>query len=235
MVNDSGYTHFHGPEVNTRAVVSQKVRLFGFAATEEQKGTADAAGSLQQIGVLNSFGVNESRNIEPVFGIGFGDRIAEVVPGVTQPTTISANRIALWLSNIFQVFGYKSGIEGIVRSLRHHKWPFDIRQELIFSQINKAPEIETQASGTREEKDSEASGQPGIPDDATETPGRMMITYYEGCWMNSFSVQFNSQQAVVAEDVGITVSDVTASQTPDLEAYFTDDSNEDKAYRVKPT
>ena len=219
MVKKGGYPHIQGPEVNTRAVVSQKVKLFSF------DNEADPESSQSQIGVMSNFSVNESRNVETVRGIGFGDRIAELVPGVTDAATINATRAALYLSNIMQVFGYKSGIEGIVRSLRHHRWPFDIRQEIVFSEIEKEPSVIGAEDNTISNE---------AADFNLEVPA--LVTHYEGCWMNSYSTQFNADQAVVTEDVNINVSDITGARneaTP--EAYFNNDSNEGRAYRVKPS
>lgn len=234
MVLNTGYTHFHGPEVNTRAVVSQKVRLFSYNNTAET-GSTDQ----QQIGVMTTFGVNEDRNVEAIRGIGFGDRIAELVPGVTSPVTIQASRIALWLSNIMQVFGYKSGVEGIIRSLRHHRWPFDIRQEMVFSEINstvdEASSVKNVKSQFPNDRDSisKAVGSTGV--DVLDVP--ILVTFYEGCWMNSYSTSFDANQAIVTENCGITVSDITAGEptsNADLGKYFIEDSNQDKAFRVRP-
>jgi hypothetical protein len=171
-----------GTTPQTRSVVSSKNRIFAPAAEGNQ---------LLQIGAMASFSPNESRNVEQVRGIGYGDMIAELVPGVTEAMTISVVRTALYLANVFQVFGYKSGTSGVVRSLRHHKFPFDIKHELILSTLTE----NATASGT---KDLTISGQ----------TVKALITIFEGCWMTSWSTEFTSDAAMVQENVEIIVTDV---------------------------
>ena len=78
-----------GTSANTRSVVSQKVRILAPAY-----GANDV---LYQIGVLGSFTPSESKSVEPVRGIGFGDQVAELVPNVTDPMTLSFDRQLLYL------------------------------------------------------------------------------------------------------------------------------------------
>jgi len=231
MVVNASYYYNHGVEVNTRAVVSQKVRIFGYSSFTE-------GNRMEQIGALAQFSISESRAVEELRGVGSGDRIMELIPGVTSAASIEANRVALWLSNIFQVFGYKSGVDGLVRSLKHHRWPFDIRQELVFSAIDKGPTLA---------KVKNAGGQSNagiIGSNATEalntiTPvvedGKILVTYYEGCWMRSYSMAFQSTQAVVAENCGIICSDVVAgpSQIGDFDNDDYLSSNRTRALRVR--
>lgn len=232
MVDLSSYIHTRGPEVNTRVAVSQKVRLFSFLP-QGSGGGATPDQPINQIGVLSSFSPSESRNIEETRGIGFGDRIAELVPGVTSAMSISVSRAALWLANIMQVFGYNSGVDGIVRSLRHHRWPFDIRQEMVFSEIAKNPTIlnpKTQNGISDNDSNPNLAGV-----DANSRPTFALLTFYEGCWMESYSTSFSADAAVVSEDVSIRVSDVTAGpldSTP--QAYFDEESLANLAFRVKP-
>ena len=233
MVLNTGYTHFHGPEVNTRAIVSQKVRLFSFIPNQgEASDSAQESAPRNQIGVMTSFNVSEDRAIEPIRGIGFGDRIAELVPGVTSPVQISASRVALWLSNIMQVFGYNAGVDGIVRSLRHHRWPFDIRQEMIFSEIVQPPTILDAVSDFTQIGASQNNLGPGT-DPTFDDTRSLLVTFYEGCWMSSYSVAFDANQAIVTENCNISASDVTSGpQGGKIEEYFAENSNENKATRV---
>ena len=177
----------HGMTPNTRSVVSSKNRIYAPAAGQNQ---------LVQIGVMASFSMSESRNVEPIRGIGYGDMIAELVPGNTDPMQISVTRTALYLKNIFQVFGYKAGVDGLVRSLRHHKFPFDIKQELIFSEVDSADALSTNTSTA-----GKATGE--------TFELKALITYFEGCWMTSYSTDFSSDTAIVQEQVEIIVTDVT--------------------------
>lgn len=179
--NSSVYRY--GTTPNTRTVVSSKNRIFAPAAEGNQ---------LIQVGVVASFSPTESRDVEQIRGIGFGDQIAELVPGVTQAMTISVVRTALYLANVFQVFGYNAGTSGMVRSLRHHRFPFDIKHELIFSALHEndnAPNTKT-----------------------VSLPGgnvQALITFFEGCWMTSWSSEFTSEAAMVQENVEMIVTDIT--------------------------
>lgn len=173
----------YGTTPQTRAVVSSKNRIFAPGAEGNQ---------LLQIGVTASFAPSESRNVEAVRGVGFGDQVAELVPGVTEPMTISVVRTALYLSNVYQVFGYNAGTSGLVRSLKHHRFPFDIKHELIFATLDE----NQNANNT---KQIIVSGQ----------PVRALITFFEACWMTSWSTEFTSDAAMVQENVEIMVTDIT--------------------------
>jgi len=110
----TSYLYDYGTSPNTRTAVSQKVRILAPAY--------GSTGAMTQMGVLSSFSANESRNVEPVRGIGFGDIVAEIVPGVTDPMQLSFERALLYLSDLWSSLGYASGVHGPVRSLRHHRW-----------------------------------------------------------------------------------------------------------------
>ena len=124
-IQGSSQIYKFGTSPNTRSVVTQKVRVLA---------PAYGGKGLFQIGVLSNFGPTESRTIEPVRGIGFGDIIAELVPGNTEPMTASVERTMLYLSNLWQSTGYASGVSG-PPVLRHHRWPFDVEQQIVFSVI----------------------------------------------------------------------------------------------------
>lgn len=192
------YIFRRGVSPNTLSVISSKNRVFAYNALGEQK----------QIGVIATFDPSEARTIEPIRGIGFGDHIAELVPGVTDPMTISVTRSALYLSNIYQVFGYKAGIDGIVRSLRHHRWPFDIRQELVFSALTTAHDAPEGTTIDAIEAEN-VLGAETIKEGA-EREAKALLTIYEACWMSDYSVSFASDTALVQETVTINVSDILA-------------------------
>lgn len=196
------YIFKRGVSPNTLSVISSKNRVFAY----------NAQGNQQQIGVVATFDPSESRTVEPVRGIGFGDRIAELVPGVTDPMTISVTRTALYLSSIYQVFGYKAGVDGIVRSLRQHRWPFDIRQEVVFSAVAKQHYL-----GTASSAGPVVNPATGLPDIAKEGTGgdeniQALLTIYEACWMSDYAVSFASDTAMVQETVTINVTDIISSQ-----------------------
>ena len=189
------YTHRHGVTPETMSVISSKNKIYARPA--------DGDILYKQIGVVASFDPSETRTVEPVRGIGFGDHVAELVPGVTDPMTLSVTRTAQYISLIYQVFGYKGGVDGIVRSLRHHKWPFDIMQELVLSQLDKVTEEATDAAGV------------GTSIDTFNTGFLALMTYYEGCWFSDYSTSFAADTALVQENVTIMVTDIVSS--PDVE------------------
>lgn len=182
--NDT-YLYTVGSSPNTRVAISQKNRVLS-------KPYADTKVGFKQIGVLSTFDYNESRSVDPVRGVGFGDKIAELVPGVTEPMSLSLNRTLLYTSGIVQELGYKGGVDGIVRSLRQHKWPFDIQSELVFSEIIAV-------------QDQSQLG-PGV---INNNGVLSLITFFQGCWLESNSISFPSESAIVMEDAAAKATDVT--------------------------
>lgn len=192
------YIFRKGVSPNTLSVISSKNRIYA----------VNAVGDFKQIGVIATFDPSEARTIEAIRGIGFGDHIAELVPGVTDPMTISVTRSALYVSNIYQVFGYTAGIDGLVRSLRHHRWPFDIRQELVFSKLA------IDNTGVKEnlgDVDLDVDEQAGLEGGSNGTL-QALITVYEACWMSDYSLSYASDTALVQETVTINVSDILSQE-----------------------
>ena len=191
-VNQANYVYRMGTAPNTHAAVSQKNKVYGYTAGLAQ---------FTQLGALSEFGMDESRSAEPYRGVGYGDQIAELVPNVTEPMSLTVNKTLLYTANLFQLFGYKGGVDGLVRSLRHHRWPFDIKQELVFSEI---------ASGASGNTSTSAAQNASVVTTISggTTPIKCLFTIFEGCWMNSYQVSFTSDAALVAENSSITVSDV---------------------------
>jgi hypothetical protein len=186
-MNSSNYMYRQGSSPETRVAVSQKNRIYS-------KPEGQASG-WDQIGAASSFELSESREIAEVRGVGMGDQIGELVPGNTEAMKITLNRMLMYTANIHQQVGYKGGGSGAVRSLKHHRWPFDIKQELVLSQIAAA---ETGPSVANFHTVNLAGG------------GQFtaMHTIYEACWMNSYSSGFSSDGAQVSEDTNITCTDV---------------------------
>jgi hypothetical protein len=174
-------------------VISQRNKIFGYTV-----GTKE----FHQLGAISEFGHDESRSIDPVRGIGYGDQIAELVPGVTEPMTLTLNKTLLYALNLFQALGYKGGVSGLVRSLKHHRWPFDIKQEIVISEIASNQDLEGVTDQASPNSSSQASGEGFL------TPIRALFTFYEGCWMNSYSASYTSDSAIVAENSSVTVTDI---------------------------
>ncbi|MFA5205682.1 MAG: hypothetical protein WC708_14900 [Lentisphaeria bacterium] len=188
MSRDSADSYIYrvGSSPNTRVAISQKNRVFSRPYTVNTP-------SDKQVGVLSTFDYNESRTIDPVRGVGFGDKIQELVPNVTEPMTITLNRTLLYTAGIAQEVGYRGGVDGLVRSLRQHRWPFDLRSELVFSELVTNRDAASILVKTL----------------ASDDPNFALITYFEACWLNSISSSFPSDSAIVLEDASATCTDVT--------------------------
>jgi hypothetical protein len=204
-IQGTSYVYKVGTSPNTRSVVTQKVRILApaFGATDV---------GLYQIGVLSNFAPTENRTVEPVRGIGFGDVIAELVPGNTEPMTASIERTLLYLSNLWQSTGYGSGVSGPVRSLRHHRWPFDIKQEIVFSGI-----ADQELGGGSESNSNYGAYGSLAYSGATEGPEgtgdgtgshNILITYYETCWWQDWNTAFQRDTAMVMENGTVMITDV---------------------------
>ena len=186
-VNTSNFLYKYGTSPNTRAAVSQKNKVMGYSLG----GTG-----FTQIGAVSEFGWDESRTIDPVRGIGYGDQVAELVPSVTEPMSLTLNKTLMYAANLFQVVGYKGGMDGLMRSLKHARWPFDIKQELVFSEI------------ASDEKGDATRLADGATYPVATTGVLALFTYYEGCWFNSWSGSFTQDAAIVAENGSVTVTDI---------------------------
>jgi hypothetical protein len=157
----------------------------------------------QQIGAVTEFSTDESRSVEPIRGVGFGDMVAELVPGVTEPLTLTLNKTLLYAVNLFQTVGYKGGVNGLVRSLKHHRWPFDIKQELVFSEVTSSSSFGDISS------DAEGAANPTKPSNGDGLIAvKALFTFFEGCWFESYNVSFTSDAAIVAETSSVKVTDV---------------------------
>lgn len=193
MSQNNSFIYRQGTSAATKAVQSTRFKLYSHAA---------GVGKFARIGVTSSFQISESKNVEAIRGLGFGDQIAELVPGVTQPMSITVDRTALYLQNLMQQFGYKAGVSGLVRSLKHHKWPFDIKTEIVFTELASESTDRGQATPaivTNNEGGLNNLGNPGL---------FAIVTVYEGCWMENYSSGYQVEQAAVTENCTIIVSDI---------------------------
>lgn len=210
-IQGSSYLYDYGTTANTRTAVSQKVRIL-------TPMYGSSANILLQIGVLSTFSPSESKNVEPLRGIGFGDQIAELVPSVTEPMTANLERALLYLSNLWQATGYAGGVSGPVRSLRHHRWPFDIEMQLVFSTLS-----DQDLTGLGGKGFNGGSGQfdggvkeikyPAVTNDPNSYPGELrghtaIITLYEACWFTSYSIaNINRDSGMLMESGDVSISD----------------------------
>ena len=181
---NTGYIYREGQSPNTRLLNSLKVKIFAID---------DKGGQPSQIGLIQSWAPNHSRTLTPTRGIGYGDQVAEIAVGVTE-ISASCEVMGLYLKNIMQVFGYKADAGGFVRSLKHHKWPFDVKESIAL------PEFVRLEAGTDIEDGS-------------------IVTWYEGCWMSSWSHTFSIGDVNVSQTAEMQITDVLAKIVPaDLKA-----------------
>ena len=183
----NSYLYNQGVSANTNLLNSQKVSVWA----SHPGGSGPVAG---QVGVLQSWAPSQSRPTEPVRGIGFGDRIAEQSVGVTELTG-SMTVAVMYLVNIMQVFGYNAGSSGFVRSLKHHRWPFDLREQIMLPNQNP---LDLTLGGTKW-----GSKTDGITKDAG-----IIQTYYSGCWMQDYHISFEIGGSTVTQDSSVNITDI---------------------------
>lgn len=186
MKANNSYIYRKGTTPNTRAAISSKVKVYSYAYN---------LANWTQIGVMSSFNPSQSRSADPVRGVGYGDQIAELVPGVMDPISISVERTALYLANMFQVFGYRGGSDGLVRALKHLRWPFDVKQEMVISELAAADENEN----------------PGLTSGTDPNAGGaeiVQVTIFEGCWMTDYNYTVSSDTSMISESTTIQCADI---------------------------
>jgi hypothetical protein len=189
-----GYIYQQGTSAQTESVISSRFKIFTDVVD---------VGKFVKLGVTSSFTIQETKNVEAIRGLGYGDQVAELVPGVTEPMQLTVIRTCLYLANLMQVLGYKAGVSGAVRSIRHHKWPFDIKTEIVFSQLaSEDPNI-----GQAIKADIPNEG--GLNNTGNGNPPLYAVaTVYEGCWMNSYNTGYVIETAAVTEECNILVTDI---------------------------
>lgn len=196
---------------NTRTAISQKVRLFSPVWRGKTAQGNQQAGSnlLYQLGVVQSFNYSLSRSTEIVRGVGFGDQVAERVPGVSDPVAVTFTRTLLYLSNAMQATGYAGGVSGPVRTLQTHRWPFDMEEQLVFSSIADAEADVTTDNFQKGVQDIDFSFQNATGSDSFESQKhKAIITYFEACWFTSLDHGVDIGSAMMSESCGADVSDV---------------------------
>lgn len=184
MVGASVYAKGWVP--HTCIAVASSVRLFSRNGTD---------GNFRQIGVIQSFKPADSRKMDRARGVGFGDRVAEIVPAVTD-VTITCTRMALYEENILESFGYHSGwntgaVRGAVRTLAHMKNPFDINEVIVYHTYGSNPQIPGFYGGK----------------EASASPGKYTSYWYHDCWINAWSRTIEiTGNLIYMEDVTIDVT-----------------------------
>jgi hypothetical protein len=205
----SSHIYDYNSSPNTRAAISQKVRIL----TPVYKPGDNNNNLLYQLGVCSSFSADFNRGVEDIRGIGFGDQVAERVPGVSDPVDVSIERTLMYLSNGHQAFGFAGGVDGPVRTLQHHRWPFDIEQQLVFSSIADAETPQQVSQNQLGLRDIDFSGQNVTG--ASEYYGntgqvhKAIITYFEACWMTAISgANPTADSSLMAQSISAAAQDV---------------------------
>jgi hypothetical protein len=183
------YIYREGVSPNTRLLNPQRVRVFSIDADDQ---------AVQPIGLIQTWNPTDTRAVEPVRGIGFGDQVAELAVGVTD-LSATATVMMMYLRDIQQLFGYKAGSSGLIRSLKHHQWPFDVYESILIPDY-----IAGQAKA-------------GAVDD---TGVKVIKTFYEGCWMSDFAKTFDIGATSVTQDMTCQISDVYANKDQKTSADF---------------
>jgi hypothetical protein len=180
----NSYIYQQGSTPNTSLLNSQKVKVFA-----AHPGGADPTAN--QIGLLQSWNPSQSRPTEAVRGIGHGDRVSEQSVGVTDLTG-SLSIAVMYLVNIMQVLGYNAGASGIIRSLKHHRWPFDIKEQIIIPNFIIANSLSVAKGATK----------------VAGAASNIIQTYYEGCWMQDYNITFEIGGSTVMQDCSVNITDV---------------------------
>jgi hypothetical protein len=233
-----------GAMPHTRAALSSRSRVFGVNPRNTET-------ELELIGAISNFAISSSRNIEPIRGIGVGDHIVEMVPGQSDPVELQVTRFALCMSNIFQEFGYFGGTDGLVRALKHHRYPVDIKHELLISKLasgkamtslglDNAPVVKTDPKqpGTQGKVHPQATAEPWKGYDRADNLEdsnfgfTALITWYEGCWFSSYNVAYPVDTAAITEDATLIVTDVSGFANGEVVIPFVPSGVKQNASRI---
>lgn len=160
----------------------------------------------RQIGLVQSFKPTDTRKMERARGVGYGDRVAEIVPGTTD-VSITVTRMALYEENILESFGYhtrwnKGGNKNLVRTLAHMKNPFDINEVLVYHNYatNGQGPLSVASDGR---KFAEMGGE------------QYTSTWYHDCWINNWARTIEiTGNLIYMEDVTIDVTWVSDGIEP---------------------
>lgn len=190
-----GSVYARGWVPHTCIAMASSVRIFSKNGTN---------GNFKQIGLVQSFKPTDTRKMERARGIGFGDRVAEIVPGTTD-VSITVTRMALYEENILESFGYhtaynRGGVQAAVRTLAHTKNPFDINEVLVFHARRGEAALPGFAGGN------ERLG--FFPQEYTSF-------WYHDCWINNWSRTIEiTGNLIYMEDVTIDVTWVSDGIEP---------------------
>ena len=122
----------------------------------------------------------------------------------------------MYLANLWQSSGYAAGVDGPVRALKHHRWPFDVEQQLVFSSLADA-DLGVANTGRKGKPGTFDGGVaqiqfPQVTPDRGGAPGSRghsaIITMYETCWFTGWNTSFEAAGGILMESGEAMVSDV---------------------------
>jgi len=204
----TGNLERQGMSPQTQHKISNRIKLFA-----PQYNSGEPNGRYTKMGLVSEFTPpTDSREMTHLHGIGYGDQVAEVVPGKSADYKFDITRSALWTANIMQMFGYRAGTDGLVRALKYHRYPFDMKVEEVFSTI-----------GTRIASAGEAGMETytGNDDSREDMVGLLaMNTYYETCWIENYSYSVSYDTAIITEKISASVTDITTSTDQSIDVGY---------------
>lgn len=162
------------------------------------------------IGMVQSFSVSESRNINKLQSIGY-EGVVQAVPSNTNGGQLSVTRMALYGSNIFRALG--------LTSTGHNGSPFGYKINTSGStddtsdKNDTAPEMSDIGDGTSANFVFRTLRDQRVPLEIvikTKMDGENQFyeERYVDCWLSSFSKSFTVSQITVAENATIQYGDV---------------------------
>ena len=202
---------------STMAALSSRNRIY-----TQNYSSSGGVGFGQFVGALSNFAPSQSRPVQEVRGIGLGDKIIEAVPQYHEMITVATSRTLIYLSSLWEAFGYKSGISGFVRALHHHKHPFQVRQELVLSEssllfgnANTLLNAGLSAMSTllAQNTSGQQANQPQSPDQRnpllSSIAAKALVTLYLGCWFTDHSASVTSDNSLIVEEGTFACPEIT--------------------------
>jgi len=216
----SSFNNTPGLSPQTMAAVSMRNKIF----TDNYGGsTLDKVtdGLSNFVGALSNFAPSQSRSVQEVRGIGMGDRILEAVPNYHDMFSISVSRTLFYLSSLFDAFGYKASVNGLVRALHHHKHPFRIRQELIVSEQANVAQGAANAIANSALPNGQSAGTKFLTNGLA---AQAIITHYLGCWFTDYNTSYTSDSSLISEEGTINCPEISDGSSV-INDIFTDTGN----------
>ena len=162
------------------------------------------------VGMIQSFTVNESRNINKLQAIGY-EGVVQAVPSNTNGGSLQVSRIALYESNLWGALGLTTTgaphnpVGSKVHNGSSKPWQWD-----TYEYQNDPSKTQRVSSGlvfkTLKDQRVPIEIQTRTPKNGTR--GEYFIERYVDCWLSSFSKSYSVGTITVAENATIQYSDV---------------------------